>query len=189
MLGDHGFTLLDGQASEREHTDLFRNMVPSSTSTDPFKSWSQKLSHLSYAIRYSYEFIKPLLPQVGLAQYHRRNSCTMPWWRWIVCPDDDFDLREDFGGGRLILANKMKCAGSFTVESHDFGEWLSNDHLETLVNEVSEGSTVFVQVTRDESLVRCVKEGIKLVLSAHCRNLLPLLHSRVNSSWIVSACM
>lgn len=189
MLGDHGFTLLDCQSCEREHTNLVRNMVPSSTSANSFKSWSQKLSHLSYAIGDSHKFIKPLLSQVGLVQYHCSDSCAMPWWRWVVDSDEDLDLREHFGSSCLILAYKMKSAGSFSIKSHNFGEWLSNNHLETLVYEVSEGSTVFVEVSSDESLVSCIKEWIKLILLAHCCNLLPLLHSWVNSSWIVSACM
>lgn len=94
-------------------------------------------------------------------------------------------MGEDSGSGVFVFADDVESAGTLTVESHDLGEGLSNDHFESLAHEVSETLTVLVEVTGDEALVGSVEEWIELVLLAYIGDLLPLLKRWVDACWIV----
>ena len=81
----------------------------------------------------------------------------------------------------------MESTGTLTVQAHDLGERLRDDHLESLVHEVSEALTILVEVASHETLVGSVKEWIQTVCLAHSCDLLPLVKSWINASWIVGA--
>lgn len=162
-------------------------MIPSSPSADSFKGRSQKLPHPRYPVRDANQLVEPLLSQIGLVQDHGSDSGSVSWRRRIVGSDDDLDLGEHFSGGLAILANHMHRTGSFSVESHDLGEGLGNDHLEALVDEIPEGLPVFVEVASDETLVRGIEEWIQTVFLADLGDLLPLIHGGVDTCGVVRA--
>jgi len=66
---------------------------------------------------------------------------------------------------------------------------LGNDHLETLIEEVSESLTVLIEVAGYETLISGIEEWVKLSLLANDGDLFPLIKGWVDTSWIVSACM
>jgi len=84
-------------------------------------------------------------------------------------------LGKHFLGDGFVGADNMHTTGSFTVESHCFGEGLSNNEFETLVDEVSETQAILVEVATDEALVSGIEEGKQLVASAYFSNLFPLI--------------
>lgn len=187
MLLNHGVALCGSKTSEREHTNLCGNMIPSTLSSNLFELSSQKLSHGSDSIGHSDELIKPLLAHGWFIEDDRGDSGTVPWWGRVVDSDDNLELGEDFTSDILIGADKVKSSASLTVETHDFSEGLSDNHLETLVEEISEADTILVEVTSDETLISGIEEWIKLSLLADGSDLLPLGESWVNTSGVVSA--
>ena len=83
----------------------------------------------------------------------------------------------------------MQGTASLSVEAHNFGKGLSNDHLKASVQEVTQTNTILVEVASDEALISSVEEGIEEVLLANASNLLPLSESRVDTGGVVGACV
>jgi len=81
----------------------------------------------------------------------------------------------------------MKSTGSFTIKSHNFSKWLSNDHFDSLVEEISKSFSIFIEVSWDESLIGSVEEWEQVVSLDHFINSFPLVESWVNTSWVVGA--
>ena len=81
----------------------------------------------------------------------------------------------------------MESSSSLTIKTHDLGERLSNDHLESLVEEVPQANSILIEVARDEALIGGIEEWIELVCSANLSDLLPLVEGWINTSWVVSA--
>jgi len=81
----------------------------------------------------------------------------------------------------------MEGTSTLSVKTHDLGKGLSDDHLESLAHEVSEACTVLIEVTSNESLVGSVEVWEQTSLLAYSSDLLPLIKSWVDASWIMSA--
>jgi len=79
----------------------------------------------------------------------------------------------------------VHSTGTLTVESHNLGERLSNNHLEALGHEETETIGILVEGAGGESLVGGIEEGVKLSALAHISDLLPLGLSGVNTSGVV----
>ena len=187
MLLHHSIALSWSQTSEGEHTDLVRHVVPGAASTNFLESGSEELAHLGNSVSDSYQLVQPLLSEIWLVQNHRGNPSTVTWRGGIVDPDDDLDLGKYSSSCLAIFAHEMKSSGSLTVETHDLGEGLGDNHFESLVEEVAETLAILVEVTSDETLVSSVEEWIQRLLLANLSNLLPLIKSGIDSSWIVGA--
>jgi hypothetical protein len=83
----------------------------------------------------------------------------------------------------------MECTDSLSIETHDFGERLSNYELEALIDEISDGGSINIEITGHEPLVSSVKEWLQFLLSANLCNFHPLLHRWVDSCWVMSTGM
>lgn len=94
-------------------------------------------------------------------------------------------MGKDTAGVFFVVADEMESTGTLTIEAHDFGKGLGDDHLEALVEEETEAVTIFVKVTGCESLVSGVEEGEQFVFLAHLGNHGPLLLGGVNSGRVV----
>ena len=81
----------------------------------------------------------------------------------------------------------MKGTTSLTIETHGLGEGLSNHHLEALLNKVADSISILIEAARSESLVGNIKVGEEVVLFHDLGNFVPLLRSRINTGWVVSA--
>lgn len=189
MLLDHGVALFGCETSEREHTNLGGDVIPSTLGSDSFEFSSQEISHLGDSVGHSDELIKPLLAHGWLVEDDGSDSSTVPWWGRVVDSNDNLELRENFSGDGFILADKVKSSASLTVETHDFGERLGNDHFEALIEEISEADTILVEITSDETLISSVEEWVELSLSADGGDLFPLVEGWINTSWVMSASM
>jgi len=157
------------------------------TLSSKFLDGSSKLStHVSHTVSDGNELIKPLSTILGAVKDGSSNTSTMLGRRRVVASDDDLNLTHDTGSSSFILADKVESSSSLTIKTHDLGKRLSNDHLETIIKEVSKTVTILVETTTGESLVCSVKEWEKLVLLANFGNLVPLLFGWVNTSRVVS---
>lgn len=76
----HGVRLGWGESSEREHTNLFSDMIPSSLGSNFLEFCSQFISHFRNSIRNGDEFVEPLLSQVWLVKDHSGDTSTVSWW-------------------------------------------------------------------------------------------------------------
>ena len=110
-------------------------------------------------------------------------------WRRVVASDDDLNLGEDFLSCCLVRANEVKSTCTLTVQTHNLGEGLSDDHLEALINEKAQSEGIPVKGTRSEALIGSVEEGIELTAFANISNLLPLSFSRVDAGGVVGTSM
>jgi hypothetical protein len=79
----------------------------------------------------------------------------------------------------------MESSSTFSIESHDLSERLGNNHLEALVEEVSETVSISVEESRSEALVGSVEEGEKVVLGTDISDHSPLFLSGINTSRVV----
>jgi hypothetical protein len=162
-------------------------MIPSTLSSNLFELSSQKFSHGGDSIGHSDELIEPLLAHSWFIEDNRSDSGTVPWWRRVVDSNDNLELGEDFTSDGLIGADEVESSASFSVESHNFGKGLGNNHLETLIEEISEANTILVEISSNETLIGGIEEWIKLSLLADDSDLLPLSESWINTSGVVSA--
>lgn len=187
MSLDHCVTLSWGESSEGEHSDLICHMGPGSLSSDSLKSCSQQFPHFSDSIGHINQLVEPLLPHGWLVQDNGGDSCSMFWWRGVVLSDDDLNLGKHFCSSGLISTDEVQSTASLTVEAHDFGKRLSDDHLKASVKEVTQTNTVLVEVTGDKALISSVEEGIEAVLFANAGDFFPLSESRVDAGGVVGA--
>lgn len=79
----------------------------------------------------------------------------------------------------------MESSSTFSIESHNLSERLGNNHLEALVEEVSETVSISVEESRSEALVGSVEEGEKVVLGTDISDHSPLFLSGINTSRVV----
>lgn len=161
MLLNHGVALGRCQSREGEHTDLVCDVVPGALCSNFLESRSKQLSHLRNAVSNCDQLVKPLLSEAEVVQDGGGDSGTVGRWRRIIRSNDNLHLGEHSGCGILVVAHEVECAGTLTVQAHDFGEGLGDDHLESLAHEVSEALTVLIEVTSHEALVGSVEEWIQ----------------------------
>ena len=81
----------------------------------------------------------------------------------------------------------MESTSSLTVQTHNFGEGLSNDHFHAVVEEVAEAESVVVEVAGGEAVVGGVEEGVEPVLFADFEDLFPLVFGWVYTGGVVGA--
>jgi hypothetical protein len=79
----------------------------------------------------------------------------------------------------------MEGTSSLTIESHNLSERLRDDHLEALVEEVSETVSISVEESGGEALVSSVKEGEKIILGADSGDISPLSLGGVDTSGVM----
>jgi len=187
VLGHHGFALLQVQAGEREHTNLVGDVGPGALGSYGFEFLSQKGSHFNDSSRHFDKLTKPLLSHGGVVEDHGGDSGSVLGRGRVVSSDDNFDLGKNLIGGGFLSADEVKGSDSLSVESHDLGEGLGDAHLESLVKEESEGLSVLVEVSSDESLVGDVEEGVKTLFLDDLGDGSPLVHGWVDSGGVVGA--
>lgn len=107
----------------------------------------------------------------------------------VVRSDDHLDLAEDFVSSCLISANNVEGSGSLSVESHCLGEGLRDDHLEALLEEIFHRVSVFLEISRGETLIGRVEEGEEVIFLHDLSDSVPLLWGWVCTSRVVSASM
>jgi len=108
------------------------------------------------------------------------------WWGRIVNSNDNFDLTQSSTSLSFIFANEVKSTGSFSIKTHNFSEGLSNNHLESLSEEISKTFSIFIEVSGNETLVSGIEEWVESSLLAYNSNLFPLVKSWINTGWVVS---
>jgi len=79
----------------------------------------------------------------------------------------------------------MEGTSSLTIESHNLSERLRDDHLEALIEEVSETVSISVEESGGEALVSSVKEGEKIILGADSGDISPLSLGGVDTSGVM----
>jgi len=127
--------------------------------------------------------------EVGIVEDHSSNACAMLRGRGVGTSDDNFNLTEDAASIFFVVANNVESASTFTIKTHNLSERLSNDHLETSIEEVSKSISIGIEETGSETLVSSVEEWEKLVLGTDISNLGPLLFAGINTSRVVSTGM
>lgn len=144
-------------------------------------------AHIVHTLAHGDELIEPLLSSCWVVEDGGSDSSSVLWWGRVVASDDDLDLAHDAASRGLVSAHDVESSGSLTIESHDFGEGLSDDHLEALIEEKSKSIGIGVKASRGEALVSGIKEWEKVVPLADSGDLGPLLLGWVNTGWVVSA--
>jgi len=145
VLLNHSLALLNGESREGEHANLGRDMRPVSLDALLLDGRAEGCAHIIHSSADNHELVEPLLAHLRIIQDSSRNSGAMLGRRRVVGPDNDFDLREDFLGGTLISTDEVEASGTLTVQTHDLGEGLSNDHLEALVKEEAKAIGILVE--------------------------------------------
>jgi DNA-binding IclR family transcriptional regulator len=107
--------------------------------------------------------------------------------RRVVGSNQKFNLRHHAASVFFVVAHDMEGTSTLTIESHNLSERLSDDHLEALVEEVSETVSICIEESGSEALVGSVEEGEKLLLLTDIGDLSPLFLSGVNSSGVMGA--
>lgn len=79
----------------------------------------------------------------------------------------------------------MESTGTFTVESHDLGERLSDNHLKALIEEKTKAIGILIEGARGETLIGGIEEGVELLTLADISDLLPFSGSRVDTGRVM----
>ena len=187
VLLDHGVTLLWSESSEGEHTNLSGNVGPVTWNLLLLKGSSKGSSHVVHTLAHSHELIQPLLEVLWVVEDGSGDSGSVLWWGRVVASDDDLGLAHNLGSSGLISTDKVEGSSSLSVESHDLGEGLGNNHLEASLDEKSETIGIIIEGAGGEALVGSVKEWVELLLGTDIGDLLPLLLGWVDTSWVVGA--
>jgi len=187
MLLNHGFRLFDGKSGEREHTNLSSDVRPVSFNCDLLERCAKGLSHGKDSIAYSNELGLPLGSELRVVQKFGSNSGSVLGRRRVVGSNQNFNLRHDTASIFFVVANNMEGTSALTIQSHDLSERLGNNHLEALVEEVSETIRISVEESGSETLIGGIEEGEKIILGTDSGDLSPLFLSRVDTSGVVSA--
>jgi hypothetical protein len=185
MLLDHSFRLLDGKSGEREHTNLGGDVGPVSLNSDLLDRCAEGLSHGKDSLANSDELGLPLVSELNIVQKLGSNSGTVLGRRRVVGSNQNFNLGHDTASIFFVVADNMEGTGTLTVKSHDLSERLGDDHLEALVEEVSETVSIGVEESGSETLVGGIEEGEKIILGADSGDLSPLFLSGVNTGGVV----
>lgn len=187
VLLDHSFGLLDGKTGEGEHTNLSSDVRPVALDSLLFEGGTESATHIVHSLADNNELIEPLLAHLGVVKDGTCNSCAVLRGRRVVGSNANLDLGKDLSGRGLVGADEVESSGTLTVESHDLGERLSNDHLEALVEEKTETVSVLIEGAGGETLVGGIEEGVELSGLADISDLLPLGLSRVNTGGVMGA--
>ena len=113
----------------------------------------------------------------------------MGWGGGVVDSNDNLELGQNLSSGLFVSAYDVEGTGPLTVESHDLGEGLSDDHLEALVEEVSQALSILVEVSSDEALVGGVEKWVEASFLDHDCYSLPLVQGGVHTGGVVGAGM
>lgn len=145
MLLDHSFALLDSKSGEGEHANLGSDVRPVTFDTGSLEGGAESITHIIHSLADGDEFVEPLLAHRGVVQDSSCNSGTVLGRRRVVSSDNDLDLGEELGSRSGISADEVESTGTFTIESHDLGERLSNDHLEALIKEKTKAIGILIE--------------------------------------------
>ena len=132
---DQNFTLFLGKTGIRKHSDLINNMVPISRNTQFNQIISQSMSHFNDSFGNFFDFEFPVIVILGVVQDSGNNLGTVSWGVGVGWSDDQFHLTQNAVCGCFVAANNMEASGSFSVQSHVFGETLGDYALETGLHE------------------------------------------------------
>lgn len=177
--------LLLSQTSERKHSDLSRDVRPVAWTPVLFESSSEGDTHVSHTLDDGTELSEPFVAVLRDREDLCSDQGTVLWRRRVLLTNDEFDLRNQVCFSDAIGTDKVKGSNTLTVEPHNLGEGLSNNHLEALLQEVAETEHVNVHIAGRESLVGSVEERIVLLALAYFGNLHPLFVSWIDTCRIV----
>ena len=145
MLVDHLLALLGGEAEEREHANLRGNVVPVTLAGILYEGSLEGNTHAIHAVSHCLELNEPLCAVLRVNEDFTSDTATMDRRRRIVRSDDDFNLRKNLLSGGLVRADDVEGTSTLTVETHGLGEGLSDNHLETFLDEVADSVSVLIQ--------------------------------------------
>ena len=160
VLLDHSLRLLDSQTGEGEHANLGGDVGPVSLDTLLLNCGAEGLAHIVHTFADDDELIEPLLTKSHIVQDCGCDSGTVLRGARVVATNDDFDLGEDTSGLSFVSADEVKGTGTLSVKTHNLGEGLSDNHLEALGKEKAETVGILIKVTRGETLISGIKEGV-----------------------------
>jgi hypothetical protein len=190
-IGSNLQNLLLGQASETEHADLVDDVVPVARSLQLVELALESLAHRDDTTAHLTKILLPLSEQLLVVENNRRNAGTICGRVTDLGTLENGQLAANTGSSigsiRTRPSDKVEATSTLAIKTKVLCVTLSDKHLEALLDEVTDGPSILVQVTRCESLVCAVEEG-ELRLALHERgNLLPLVLSRVNTCGVVCA--
>ena len=81
----------------------------------------------------------------------------------------------------------MKAARALTIEAQILGEALRDHHFEALLEKISDGPGVIVEIAARKALVRAIEEGEQPLGAHRLCDLLPLISRGVDAGGVVGA--
>lgn len=184
LLGK-SLNLLRRQTGVAEHTNLRGDVVPVLLGAKSLEVLLEQSSHLDHSVGHLLDLTEPLLLELGVVEDGGGDSGTVDGGVGVEGSDDNLQLRVNsvlLGG---VLADKRESTDSLTVKTHVLGEGLAQSNLVALLDKVSDGVGVSVDVTGGKALVGHVEEGEVALGLDDLLNLSPLLGSGVNTGGVV----
>lgn len=162
-------------------------MVPVLLGAQLLEVLLEQSSHLDHSVGHLLDLAEPLLLELGVVEDGGGDSSTVDGRVGVEGSDDDLQLRVDsvlLGG---VLADKREGTDSLTVQTHVLGEGLAQSNLVALLDKVSDGVGVSVDVSGGKALVGHVEEGEVALGLDNLLDLSPLLGSGVDTGGVVGA--
>ncbi|KAF1748076.1 hypothetical protein GCK72_024543 [Caenorhabditis remanei] len=174
VLLDEFLDLLLVDAGEAEHSNLVGDVLPVAGGSLLGEQVLELGSHGDDTISHQLDVSEPLFVESWVREDARSNTSSVDWWVRVEWTDEDLHLGSDTSGFVGIR------------ESHVLGKGLGKDDVVSLLNEVSDGEGIVVDISRSKSLVGHVEEDEQVTLLNNVGDLLPLLARWIDSSWVVS---
>jgi hypothetical protein len=183
--------LLLGQASETEHADLVDDVVPVARSLQLVELALESLAHRDDTTAHLTKVLLPLGEQLLVIENHRCNAGTVCRRVTDLGTLENGQLTTDagcsIGSVRTRTSDEVEATSTLAIKTEVLCVTLSYEHLEALLDEVTDSPSILVQIAGCETLVCAVEEG-ELGLALHERgNLLPLVLGRVDTCGVVCA--
>lgn len=183
--------LLLVQASEAEHANLVDDVVPIARGLQLIELALESLAHRDNTTAHLTKVLLPLGEQLLIIENNRRDTSTICGRVTDLGTLENGQLATNTGRSVLSVrtrtSNKVEAASTLAIETEVLCVTLSDEHLEALLDKVTNGPSILIQITRCETLVCAIEEG-ELRLALHERsNLLPLVLSRINTCGVVCA--
>lgn len=181
--------LLLTQASEAEHANLARDVVPLPRGPLGLQPLLQSLAHLDDPAAHSAQVLLPLRKQLSIIEDQRRRTRTVRRRIRNLRALQDGQLAGNIcnrlHGLRARRRDKVERTRALAVQAKILRKRLRNAQLEALGDKVLDGPRVAREVARREALVRAVEEGEVVALAHGGGDLLPLVLGRVYAGGVV----
>merc|ERR1719401_865139 len=185
MLINHRSGLVLRKARERKHTDLRRDVGPTSWRAERCELVKERFPHILNANGHGAELVFPLLIKLLVAENRFHDLGPVLGRIRIEVADDNVKLRHNISNDLCAATGHGECANALAIQAKVFREGLRQEDWHTAVSKFALCIRVYFQIASRKALIRTVKPADVFLLLTHGQDLIPLLLGGVDARRVV----